>query len=1050
MSAEEQAFAIAHELAHLVCHPGLWDTHFDTLDATTLPVTVAIGEGRVWGYSPQQTCEIEANIFAAELLAPGADMRTRFLAGETYATLARRYAITETTALNQLLSIVLGGGMAHTQPSRHADSDPEPDKSQQRAAQADDLRVLVEAGPGTGKTRTLIARIVHLIQQHGIAPHHMVVLTFSNQAAEELRERLRRCGVDVSGVTIATFHGFALDTLRRFASEAGLPSTFGIIDDLDARILLEGELPKLDLHHYLHLARPSLYLSSLLSASSRMRDEMRALDEITLPSDTDGDADEESARVRETMQLLRTYESLLQTTGVLDYGDLIARAIRLLRDRGDVAATLRRQYRYVLVDEYQDVNRASAMFLRELVDEQTSLWVVGDVRQAIYAFRGAARENLDAFDRDFGETTRLSLDVNYRSVPAIVTPLATYARAIGNQEIVWKAERQDCPDGGVTLVRATNGENEIAGIIDDIRQSIARGRKPSDHAILCSLHRQAAAIAGALERAGYPTTYLGDFFLRREIKDMLAFLELCCGFDGAALLRLATWPEYRLEPEEQRALLRAAKEQHAWMPAALHNTIVAECVASERRPALERLTKHLDAVRFLPDPASVLLHYLFGEAAYLRTLLREETVAGKQAAATLFQLVVLARSYVMRPLTVQGSTLSRDFLRYVRWLLDSDERMVVQATASIPGAVNVLTVHASKGLEFPVVYVPNLVVGSFPPNRRGGAKVALPPDLASLVDFTDDGRNLLFVAMSRAQERLILSRARVYGRNGSRELDLITQLGRIRSVTCVDWHPASPAASAAPLQVPVASAIANLTISHQDLTALIRCPQQYMYEIRLGLRGVDDGKGYKAFHRLLRVGLREIQAWHGTPIWPERWADAEMVLRAGWTEKWPTGYSLEAFYRRAAFRAYERAFHELDQGGPPSVRRVGELHPITIDGATVIVEIDEISQRGGVTLFIWERATAIQRDEQDVMIALYVAVVSSANEIENAAVAIRYLDTGSIRMIPNALAVADAYRQPIRIALHRLNDGHFPPEPRDPTECRRCPFMCVCPRGTFT
>jgi DNA helicase-2/ATP-dependent DNA helicase PcrA len=293
----------------------------------------------------------------------------------------------------------------------------------------------------------------------------------------------------------------------------------------------------------------------------------------------------------------------------------------------------------------------------------------------------------------------------------------------------WTASREGGAGAAITMAVAPDQSSEAAGLAADIARSIAAGRRPDDHAVLCRTHRQAAEVVAALNGAGLPTSYLGAFFLRPEIKDLLALLELCCGPDGSALLRLATWPEYRLDEGRAARIIGAARKGGIPFPAALQSADLTSELTAAERVALARLADHIEAVRYYPDPASVLLHYLFGDAPYLRRLLGQEPVAAGQAASALFQLVVLARGYMARPRIEPDGGTTRAFLRYVRRLLADGDAGITQATAAVPGAVNVLTVHASKGLEFPVVYVPNLAQGRFPPRTRGRPRVALTPIL---------------------------------------------------------------------------------------------------------------------------------------------------------------------------------------------------------------------------------------------------------------------------------------------------------------------------------
>ena len=338
------------------------------------------------------------------------------------------------------------------------------------------------------------------------------------------------------------------------------------------------------------------------------------------------------------------------------------------------------------------------MLLQELVRDGANLWVVGDLRQAIYRFRGAEPRNVSDFEADFPEAVRFALDVNYRAVPALVETLRGIATVTG-AAAAWTASREDGAGAAITMAVAPDQSSEGAGLAADIARSIAAGGRPEGHAVLCRTHRQAAAVVTALNGAGLPTSYLGAFFLRPEIKDLLALLELCCGPDGAALLRLATWPEYRLDEGRAARIIAAAREggirPAARVPsAALRSADLTSELTTDERVALARLADHVEAVRYYPDPASVLLHYLFGDAPYLRRLLGQEPVAAGQAASALFQLVVLARGYMARPRLEPDGGTTRAFLRYVRRLLADGDAGMTQATAAMPGAVNVLTVHA--------------------------------------------------------------------------------------------------------------------------------------------------------------------------------------------------------------------------------------------------------------------------------------------------------------------------------------------------------------------
>jgi len=1042
LNDEERAFAIAHELGHHVCHPGSHSCQGDDIDSAALPVTLPFGEGRVWGYHPRQRGELEANIFAGELLAPSDELRERFLAGATYRELAAAYGLTVTCTLNQLLGAVLtGDGTALLAPPGPGPLAPL-DASQQVAAETTARRALVEAGPGTGKTKTLIARAEHLLRS-GVSADAILVLTFSNNAAEELQERLHRALPGSTGAMIATFHGFALDTLRRFAPQAGLGDDFRVIDEIDAAILLERALPDLDLQHYTHLARPNLYFPAFLAACSRMRDRVLT-PEALLAYGGQGDADEAgrgATPLEETLRLLADYDALLASHNLVDYGGLITRTIQVLRDIPGVLAALRHQYRHVLVDEYQDVNRASALLLQQLVAPATNLWVVGDVRQSIFRFRGAEPSNFLDFARDFPGTVMFTLDTNYRSVPALVGTYAAIAGRITGTDPHWHAARPQCADGGVVLARAHDGPGEHAGIVADIARSIASGREPEDHAVLCYTHAQAAEISASLEAAGYATNHLGQFFLRPEIKDMLSLLALCGG-QGAALLRIATWADYAAGNAHAEGLLKVVQERAIQPVAALTDPAVVGTLPAEAREAFQRLAGDLEQVRYYPEPAEILLHYLFGEAGYARTLLRGEMPGCASRAGAVFQLIVLARSFPARPLIEPESDLCRAFLRYVRRLLAGRDKAMFQATAPIPGAVNVLTAHASKGLEYPVVYIPNVSDRRFPTRPPLTVPVVLPDVLDDAGDYRDDeARNLFFVAASRARDRLVISRARLYSGKGSTESSLLKLLAGLPDVRRVDWPAGDPDERVTP-----ALAGGRVTITDHELSGLLRCPRQYYLRQRLDLRGTDDERSYLHFVQLLDEGLQLLRSGREEGTLSSTWAVTAASFRTWWDGRWPTTYPLGAFYGRATLRALEREYAAVPQELPP-VRR-GERRMIDVAGHVVSISIDAIEERDGELWFIWERASKVEGDRRSLQLALYGAAAKAEGTTPPVIVVIRYLADGITEMIPHASRLLAKHPdvQRIPLVIDQARSGTFVPLPATEAECLRCQFVFACLR----
>jgi hypothetical protein len=424
LSPERAAFALAHELGHIVLHGEPCRCADADIDERPETERLPYGDASVDAYNPRQQRELAANVFAATFLLPPDEVRGRFEAGASFGQLATDYGVSPTAALNALVTAVIVPPAPAPEPS----GEEKPlDASQRAAAEVDAGPVLISAGPGTGKTSTLRGRVEHLLHK-GVSARQILAVTFSNRAANEMRERLQRAAPDhAHELSVSTFHAFCLEILREHHVAVGLPGDFRIADQLDGAVLLERNLAVLSLEHYLTLGNPAYYLKHLLQAISRAKDELKTSDDYArLAEDArlkDGDdpaALERAARWAEVARVYAVYERLLAERGLIDFGGLVMRTVQLLRERPDILAALRRRYVEILVEEYQDMNRASGKLLQLLAGDGRNLWVVGDLRQAIYRFRGASPANVTNFTRDFPGSRMIELGLNYRSDPRLV------------------------------------------------------------------------------------------------------------------------------------------------------------------------------------------------------------------------------------------------------------------------------------------------------------------------------------------------------------------------------------------------------------------------------------------------------------------------------------------------------------------------------------------------------------------------------------------------------------------------------------------------------
>jgi DNA helicase II / ATP-dependent DNA helicase PcrA len=406
--ATQRALLVGHELGHARLHAVASSCQEHDVDADASIEPTPVGLERVTDYGARERRELHANVFARELLLPRSLARRLYLKDRlSSALIAERTALPLTMVRQQLLDALLLP-MPPVEGQKRRLVEPEPDASQQAAAQHYGSAYNLQAGPGTGKTRTLIERVKWLIAQ-GVDPTSVLVLTFSNRAAGELAERFSAAVPnEAPRIWTGTFHAFGLDLVRRFHDRFDLSNDPRLFDRSDAIAALQEVLPTLPLRHYQNLWRPALPLRDILAAISRAKDELvdsrryRELATAMLAEAQDDAARETAEKCCEIAEVYDRYDEVLRQRDAVDFGDLIMRPTLLLESDEALRAQLAERHRNVLVDEYQDVNRASGRLLKALAGNAERLWVVGDARQSIYRFRGASPSNLLLFNAEFG------------------------------------------------------------------------------------------------------------------------------------------------------------------------------------------------------------------------------------------------------------------------------------------------------------------------------------------------------------------------------------------------------------------------------------------------------------------------------------------------------------------------------------------------------------------------------------------------------------------------------------------------------------------------
>lgn len=1101
-------FYQAHEFAHHWLHQGATVCSGEAVDYTETEDKPLYGEARIEAYGPHQRREREANVFAREFLLPG-DVLRRLFVGEQLnaARIAERIGVRLDFVMHALARCLLTPDIEEphalnaTSPDGTSSSVFTLDDSQRQVAESAHTPLLVAAGPGTGKTRALVGRILHLLDT-GVAPSSILALTFSNKAAEELRERVQAHAPEAAPhVETHTFHSFGLELLRRYWQRAGLNPRSVVLDPVDALFILERHLPELGLDHYQNIYEPTTHLSSILAAISRAKDELCTPEGYLELAEKmrgkaiesqDKDALRKATRALEVARVYDFYQTHLERERLLDFGDLIARTVRLLRQSPETQNDVQDRYRHVLVDEYQDTNRACGLLLKLIAKDGAGLWVVGDTRQAIYRWRGAAPAQVEHFRRDFPTGRIAPLRVNYRSLPLIVEAVSTFAAkmsvaASGDEAAddanfaAWESHRQQEAQpreevnaaGALRYEIATNGETEARHVARLIKERHTRGAPFKSNAIICRTHSQLAKFAKSLEAENVPVFYLGDIFERSEVRDLLALIALACEPSGRTLLRVARFPEYDVPLADVRALFKAARETGIEFPAALtESRAELEAVITNMTNAegFARLATHLSRVRHIASPWQLLAHYLFIHSGYLTSLVADTTVAGAQKRLAIYQLLQFVHSQTERAVTTtRDPEARRALLAYVRRLkMFAEDKGLRQSSVAAESldAVHLVSVHAAKGLEWDAVYLPHLGKGHFPNRRKSNP---CPPPVGMIETFsaqegapdthTEEEECLFFVALSRARDALFLSRAAAYGGTNSSASELLDPLEPHlprKPDDAPTWRDQTTAAAPTPTITTTTrtsqSALPRFT--ERALANYIKCPRKYFYENVLYLRGKGEESAYLRFHACVYDVLRLLAADKSA----NRLTEIEDATRRAlarldevWIERNLIGHLYESLYREQAWLMIERAVRRIAQARGALL----EQHwTITRPRAHINVTLDHIElieDARGATLLMQHTRTgrAPSKPPDDSLYGLYYAVASEHFPAARPQVQVLYLSTDEVIELdlkPRTVATRLGHYDE---AIDSILAGEFPHTPAEHT-CPRCAHLFTCPKAEET
>lgn len=1024
---------VAHELGHYYLDPT--DTALTIAHLTALAGSAGSpGVMKVEAYGARERLELQANVFARELLLPRSVARSAAATGMQSLKLAEVTGIPLEFVRQQMLdALFLPEGQAQAQ----AQAPTTLSADQIAAATCTARAANVVAGPGTGKTTTLVHRVRHLIEEQGVHPSRILVVTFTNKAAFELVERLRNAGIaSAADVWAGTFHAFGLEFLRKYHQHFELEPNLHVADELASLSMLVQGLPRVSLNHFLRVEDPYIWLGPVLRAIKRLKEELVTPASYRAFVERNPAADEELQVKRlDTATLYELHEILLAEHKSVDFVDLVMKpALALKADRAKYAEFIGR-FEHVLVDEYQDVTQAMVELLREVANKK-SIWVVGDVRQAINHWRGASVKSLSKFDTEFkahaegARIQRYALSNNRRSFKEVVD----LTQLVGTEHVLQRslpldsvnAAKGACGDKP-TLVRCTTNEGVLGAVFQNIQRLQSSGVPYGQQAVLCRRTHDVQRAAEQLASAGIPVIYVGDLAQRSEIKAIVCLMQLLVERRPKALVGLLKVPGLGMPLADIDLLLKATEDNASYQRGRwIHNPPAG--LSAKALSAISNLRKLIGHYRRSSKPWDFVCDLLL-EKGFEVPVASDASMEAWVKRIALWQFAYAVRNGDGNP---REATLSRYLLRQRLRIRVGDsqiQREMPPETVYLDG-VRLTTVHSSKGLEYETVHLAYVTAGHYGPEayafEQNGIKDIVPPEALGSDEAEHDAEeavernNLLYVAVSRAKRHLVMYEDVQYNDqnlapqfsedSNSFNRTLYRGPGLARSELARSRMFAAPA-----------------SVSFSDFHAYIECPLNYWYSRVAGLQGESETDVSIRARRAILAALKDVAQDKAVP-------DAN-GLRAVWGARRMPGEKDDPHLWRDAMRAFDNGISWINtaklEGG-------GFWEPISeIQGLTVEMPWGFGFKKGNTYEY---RLVRMTRRGPGKLVGIIRPLVNGLKVDRRTTVVMQYLLSNKSDPIPpsgrvistNAYAAAGQFSQG-DVLLKRGS------------HCGRCEFTTICP-----
>ena len=933
--------------------------------------------------------------------------------------------------------------------------------------------LLIIAGAGTGKTTVITRRIAWLIAKKMAKPGEILALTFTDKSANEMEGRVDLLVpygfIDVS---ILTFHAFGDRIIRDHALELGISPDYRVLSMAEQNIFFRDHIFELPLKYYKSLGDPTRHIQALIGLISRAKDEDISAEEYIKWAEkalkrrkSKAESRElkvETERFLEVAKVYKKYQELKAEKGTIDFGDQVNLALKLFRERPSILKALQEKYKYILVDEFQDTNYAQFELLKLLAGKKANLTVVGDDDQSIYKFRGAAISNILNFDKVYPKAIKIVLAKNYRSTQTI---LDTARRVIKNNEIKLGIEKNL-----VAVVRQGGRKVEhkhfdrVSSEADWVAQTIKKGNYSlKEIAILVRSNADAEPFRQSLNMLGIPHTFSGGggLYSLPEVKLAIAFLRVVGDpSDSLSLYQLAVSEIYKLDPLDlQKMNIFASRRNHTLhhIFAHLDEFEILKDIKAESRESIRQIMRDIEHYLSFAKrrtTGEVLFQFL-KKTGYLAGLTRIQDPVNEAKVKNLSQFFEKVKEFRA---IVEEDRVS-EFVKYLNLLKEAGEDPESAQPDLDTDAVNLMTIHKAKGLEFKVVFMVALVDGKFPVRNRKDP-IALPAQLIKEPLPAEDlqlmeERRLFYVGMTRAREELYLTSAVDYG--GKRERKLSPFVLEAMDVPRADIKVMKKAAiGQIELFAPFEPVLPQerkrgedevIPLSHYQIDDYLTCPLKYKYVhiLRVPLLPNHQIIYGSALHKA-------VQNYFTAEQKGEKFTEKQLL------DSFANNWSSEGFISRAhEEQRFDRGkmalkyFYQRDKKSKRTVRFVEEEFTVLKDKIQVKGRIDMVEELKGKVYIVDFKSSEVEaqekadeRTKESLQLSIYALAWKEKYQVLPDQVELYFLDTGLIGTAKRSLKELDgAWDKINRVASGiRAGDYHAKPNYR---ACSYCPYNELCP-----